>query len=176
MCSKNSSRIVFFAHNRQLGITWQVCRGPAGHSACTGTVLALFFRANAAFCLLPLVQDCHFYADSRPCHQFLLLVLNSQPGPAWQYTWKRDLQDPHRKSPRQEGTIPGIWGSVGSCRPCWGSRALCWLHQAWGNQNHVSPHSWECFKARSDGALTSVLFVEGVPACGSKAGARWDAF
>lgn len=61
-------QIVFVAHNIQLGITGQTHRVPAGHSAHVGTIQVTNPRANVTFCLLPLVQNSHFYADLRLYH------------------------------------------------------------------------------------------------------------
>lgn len=68
MCSKNPPRIVFVARKIQLGITGETHRVPAGHSAHVGTIQAMTPRASVTFCLLPLVQNSHFYADLRLYH------------------------------------------------------------------------------------------------------------
>lgn len=65
---------------------------------------------------------------------------SQQPArPSLAVQMEKRLSGSSQKIPKTGGNHPWDMGSAGSCRPCWGSRALCWLHQAWGNQNHVSP-------------------------------------
>lgn len=173
MCSKNSSRIVFVAHNRPLGITWQVCRVPAGCSAHTGTVPALFLRANIAFCLLPLAQDsflCRLEAMSSVCCLF-----STAAGPSQAVSmggWPSGSSS--TENPETGGNLPWDVGLCGLMQALLSVKGTLLAVPGTRKSELWIPHSLECSKTRSDGALTTVVFVEGVPAHGRKIGTRWD--
>lgn len=98
---------------------------------------------------------------------------SQQPArPSLAVQMEKRLSGSSQKIPKTGGNHPWDMGLCGLLQALLRIKGTLLAAPGMRKSESCVPHSWECFKARSDGALTSVLFVEGVPACGSKAGAR----